>query len=724
MTSRTVADSDAADDGSRDLARSIDRLARRLPEPLQPLAGFAYNYLWSWTPGGRELFRELGAHRFGLSSENPVRFLRDLSEPELLEAATDTRFLELVDRMAAAHAAYFARPDLTGVGPDPIAFLCAEFGVHRSLPVYSGGLGVLAGDMLKEASDQALPFVGVGLLYRRGYFHQRMDRSGWQQEYWIESDPNTMPAVRVTTRDGVPLTITVPIWEGELNAHVWRVQVGRVPLYLLDTEIGENAPLQRWVTARLYEGNRSIRLAQYALLGVGAVRALTAMGIAPALYHLNEGHAAFATLGVASAQLADSPHAANCAQAIEATRDRFVFTTHTPVPAGNESYSNDEVLPVLGRLFAELNFDPHEVVAQGRIHPSDAGEHMGLTPFAIRASRSTNGVSERHGAIARAMWHDMFPMVGTDSVPISHVTNAVHLPTWMSPPMHELLTECFGERWERHAADPAMWKQVDDIDDARLWDVRCIQRDNLVYQVRRKVTVDRLARGEDIDFVQAGRDAFDPDFLTLGFARRLATYKRLNLLIHDAERAISLLDHDTPIQLVFAGKAHPQDDAGKAFAQRMFDLKRVPEVGNKVVFLEDYDLSSATTAVAGCDVWLNLPRPPYEASGTSGMKAAMNGCLNLSVLDGWWMEAYDGTNGWAIDGSVDPDEVAKDERDAASLYDLLEHQVKPLFYERDGRGVPVRWLEMVRASLKTLGPTYCASRMLGDYVAKVYRPTA
>jgi glycogen phosphorylase len=707
-----------ADDGARDLARAIDRLARRLPEPLQPLAEIAYNYEWSWTPGGRELFRALGAHRFGLTNENPVRFLRDLAEPELLAAATDVAYVDRVEQVASTLSERLTRS--SDPEAHPVAFLCAEFGVHRSLPVYSGGLGVLAGDMLKEASDEALPFVGVGLLYRRGYFHQRMDRSGWQQEYWIESDPNTMPAVRVTTHDGQPLAIRVPLWDGELIAHVWRVQVGRVPLYLLDTEIGENVPLQRWVTARLYEGSRTIRLAQYALLGVGAVRALTAMGVKPALYHLNEGHAALATLQVASMQAEHGAHGDHCGEAIERTRSSFVFTTHTPVPAGNETYASDEVLSVLGRLFTDLNFDPHEVLALGRIHPDNAGEHTGLTPLAIRGSRSTNAVSQRHGAVARSMWHEMFPLGSTDDVPITHVTNAVHLPTWMAPPMRRLLTECFGEGWERHASDPGLWKRVDDLDDEALWAVRCEQRENLVYQVRRKVTVDRLARGEDIDFVEAGRDAFDPDYLTLGFARRLATYKRLNLLIHDAERALSLLDHGQPIQLVFAGKAHPQDDAAKVFAQRMFDLKRVPEVGNKVVFLEDYDLSSAGNVVAGCDVWLNLPRPPYEASGTSGMKAAMNGCLNLSVLDGWWMEAYDTTNGWAIDGGVDPDESAKDERDAVALYELLAEKVKPLFYERDERGVPVRWLEMVRASLKTLGPRYCAARMLDDYAEHVY----
>ena len=436
MALRPGADADVTYDGSRDIARAVDRLARRLPEPLQPLASIAYNYRWSWTPGGRELFRDLGSHRFGLENENPVRFLRDLMEKDLLAAATNSAYLERIDVVAADLAADRARP-VQDLGKDgPVAFLCAEFGVHRSLPVYSGGLGVLAGDVLKEASDQALPMVGAGLLYRRGYFHQRMDLSGWQQEYWIESDPNVLPAVRVTGPDGAPLTVTVPIWDGELAAHVWRCDVGRVPLYLLDAEIAENSPLQRWVTSRLYEGNRSIRLAQYALLGVGAVRALEVMGISPSLYHLNEGHAALATLAVAARSARDET--IHCGDAIERSRRRFVFTTHTPVPAGNETYGREEVLSVLGRLFEELHFDPHEVLALGRTHSTSAEENTGLTPLAIRGSRSTNAVSQRHGVIARAMWHEMFPLGSTDDVPISHVTNAVHLPTWMAPPMRRL----------------------------------------------------------------------------------------------------------------------------------------------------------------------------------------------------------------------------------------------------------------------------------------------
>jgi starch phosphorylase len=684
------------------------------------LARIAYDLGWTWTPGGRALFTDLGPHRFELSGENPVRFLRDLPESTLLAAATDDAYLERLAQVGAVLEGVRQMPTRSIGSGGTVAFLCSEFAVHASLPIYSGGLGVLAGDILKEASDQALPFVGVGLLYRRGYFHQRVDRTGWQHEYWIDSDPELRPAVRVTDAEGSPLTVRVPVWESELAAHVWRIDVGRVPLYVLDAEIAENDPIERWVTSRLYEGSRTIRLAQYALLGVGAVRALDAMGIDVSLYHMNEGHAALAT--IANAARSQPPDGARrpLTAALEAGRDRFVFTTHTPVAAGNETYGRDEVLATLGALADDLGFDREELLGLGRVHPTDANEPTGLTPLAIRAARSTNGVSARHGAVARGMWHEMFPRVRTDEVPITHVTNAVHLPTWMAPPMRELLTRHLGDGWEQRAADPTLWQVVDRIPDAELWAARGQMRTDLVDLIRRKTVVDRLARGEDIDFVQAGAAAFDPGFLTIGFARRLAAYKRLHLLVHDAARALGLLDHDRPMQLVFAGKAHPNDDGAKAIAQNMFALKRSPAVGNRVVFVEDYDLRVAGTLVAGCDVWLNLPRPPMEASGTSGMKVALNGGLNLSVLDGWWMEGYDGTNGWAIDGGVDPDEAAKDARDAQQLYDLLEFEVKPLYYDRNEQGIPAGWLERVRASLRTLGPRYSGTRMLDDYVGHIY----
>jgi starch phosphorylase len=582
---------------------------------------------------------------------------------------------------------------------------------------------VLAGDYLKETSDQALDVVGVGLLYRRGYFHQRMDLSGWQHEFWIEANTDQLPAVRVRGADGQPVRVTVPVWEGELAAHVWRVDVGRTPLFLLDAGLEENSPLERWVTARLYEGSPEIRLAQYALLGIGGVRALDAMGITPGLFHLNEGHPALASLEIASrvarSRGGDAPA---LSELLTEGRERFVFTTHTPVPAGNETYEPEQFFSVLGRSVDEMGLSREQLSVQSRFDEHATSEPLGFSPLAIRCSSSTNGVSKRHGEVARAMWNPLFADRAVADVPITHVTNAVHLPTWMAPSMRRLLTTFLGANWERHTSDPALWRQVDEIPDVDLWQARCALRQQLVEMIRRQVVVDRLARGEDVALAESAFDAFDPNLLTIGFARRLATYKRLDLLFHDVDRLRSIIDHEEGAQFIVAGKAHPLDNDAKEVARNMFTMKRGLDLPNRVAFLEDYDLSVAPTLVAGCDLWLNLPRPPLEASGTSGMKAALNGGLNLSVLDGWWCEGYDAQNGWAIDGSPSDDRTLQDEHDAKAFYDLLENEVKPLFFARDANGIPVGWLARVRSSLRSLGPMFSSTRMLNDYVEQIYRP--
>jgi len=703
------------------MRRAIDRLARRLPEPLEDLASISYNYLWSWTPGGSELFSRIDAHRFSLSGSNPVRFLWNLPERDLLRAATDKDLLECLRKVSRRMDNDMRRPTQRTQASGPVAFFCAEFGVHPSMPVYSGGLGVLAGDLLKEASDQAHDVVGVGLLYRRGYFHQRMDTTGWQHEYWIEADTDQLPAVRVRGADGAPLKVTVPVWDGELVAQVWRVNVGRTPLFLLDAELAENNPLERWVSARLYEGSREIRLAQYALLGIGGVRALDAMGITPGLFHLNEGHPALASLEIASQMSSQlTGNRRDLGDLLEVGRDRFVFTTHTPVSAGNETYDPGEFFSVLGRAVDEMGLSREEVASLSRVDAMSTSEPLGLSRLAIRCSRTTNAVSRRHEEVAREMWRPLFSEVEVADVPITHVTNGVHLPTWMAPNMRALLSEFFGPDWERHAHDPGLWNHVDEIPDVDLWRVRCELRLDLVELVRRQIAVDRLGRGEDIAYAEAAFAAFDPTHLTVGFARRLATYKRLDLLFHDVDRLRKIIDHEQGTQFVVAGKAHPLDEEAKNVARNMFAMKRGLDTPNRLVFLEDYDLRVAPQLVAGCDVWLNLPRPPLEASGTSGMKAALNGGLNLSVLDGWWCEGYNGQNGWAIDGSVLDDPAAQDERDAGAFYDLMENEVKPLFFTRDSNGIPTGWLTRLRASLRSLGPHFCATRMSRDYDERIY----
>jgi len=692
--------------GHHDLQRAADALAARIPGPLAPLARLAYNYRWSWTPGGPELFSGIDPARWERCGENPVRLLGEVGRETLERAAADAGLLQRAAAVESAVQADLARPPVADApvpADRPVAYFCAEFGVHRSLPIYSGGLGALAGDILKEVSDRALPFVAVGLLYRQGYFRQRIDAGGWQHEYWVDTDPERLPAALVTGADGEPLTITVPVRDMTVTAQIWRVDVGRVPLYLLDAERPENDLPARWITSRLYIGEPDARLAQYVLLGVGGTRALAALGIEPGLLHLNEGHAAFMSLEPAVAP------------------ERTVFTTHTPVPAGNDTYPPAQVLDALAGVTAELGADAAEVIARGRTRPDDEGEPFGISQLALRTSRAANGVSRRHGEVARDMWKGLWPGTATADVPIGHVTNGVHIPTWLGGPMRELLDRHLGDDWLARAADPATWAPVADIPDADLWAVRSAQRAEFVAWVRGKSVTDRLGRDEPRSYVEAAAGAFDPDALTIGFARRLATYKRLHLLVRDAERALKLLSNGRPVQLVLAGKAHPRDDGGKQMVQHLFSFKWAPEIGGRVVYLDDYDLSSAARMVRGCDVWLNLPRPPLEASGTSGMKSAVNGGLQLSVLDGWWAEGYDGSNGWALPGEEDDDHGAQDHRDAAELHRLLDEEVSREFYERDADGLPRAWLARVKRSLMTNGPEFSATRMVRDYVEKLYR---
>ncbi len=691
--------------GHDDLQRAADALAARIPAPLAPLARLAFNYRWSWTPGGPELFSAVDPARWERCGENPVRLLGEVSPAALERAAGDAALLERAAAVEAAVQADLARPPAEAPVPPehPVAYFCAEFGVHRSLPIYSGGLGALAGDILKEVSDRALPFVAVGLLYRQGYFRQRIDAGGWQHEYWVDTDPERLPAALVTGADGEPLTITVPVRDMTVTAQIWRVDVGRVPLFLLDAERPENDLPARWITSRLYIGEPDARLAQYVLLGVGGTRALAALGIEPGLVHLNEGHAAFMSLEPG------------------ADRERTIFTTHTPVPAGNDTYPPAQVLDALAGVTRERGADSAELIARGRTRPDDEGEPFGISQLALRASRAANGVSRRHGEVARDMWKDLWPGTEPADVPIGHVTNGVHLPTWLGGPMRELLDRHLGEDWLARAADPATWAPVEAIPDADLWAVRSRQRAEFVEYVRGKSVSDRLGRDEPRGYVETAATAFDPDALTIGFARRLATYKRLHLLVRDADRAMKLLSNGRPVQLVMAGKAHPRDDEGKKMVQHLFAFKWAPEIGGRVVYLDDYDLSSAARMVRGCDVWLNLPRPPLEASGTSGMKSAVNGGLQLSVLDGWWAEGYDGTNGWALPGEEDADHGAQDHRDAVELHRLLDEEVSHEFYDRDADGLPRAWLARVKRSLMTNGPEFSATRMVRDYVERFYR---
>jgi glycogen phosphorylase len=706
-------------DGGAELRARAQELAERLPGELAPFARLAFNYRWSWLPGGPELFAALDAERFERCLQNPVRLLQELSGDAIRQACADDGLLARAAELEAQVQADLERPFDERIDPArPVAFLCAEYGVHVSLPVYSGGLGALAGDLLKEASDCAIPLVAVGLMYRKGYFRQRIDAGGWQHEYWVDTDPEREPAALVRGADGEPLTVCVPIYGRPVTARIWRVDVGRVPLFLLDSDVPENGPHERWVTARLYESDSQTRLAQYVLLGSGGVRALRALGIEPGVIHMNEGHPALAPVELAGAATRGG---ASLEDALAEARSRTVFTTHTPVPAGNDSYPADQVHEAVAEVLAQLSMPDEDWLALGRTNPGDPHEPFGVTQAALRMSRAANAVSRRHGEVARDMWNVLWPARGADEVPIGYVTNGVHVPTWVGAPMRALLDRYLGPDWMDRSADASVWARVDDIPGRELWEVRRAQRAQLVAYIARRSATDRLLRGDVHEYVDAAARVFDADTLTLGFARRVATYKRLDLLTRDPEFTFSLLAGDCPVQVVLAGKAHPRDEEAKRSLQRLFGLKYARVIAERVVFLDDYDLSSAALLVRGCDVWMNLPRPPLEASGTSGMKSVINGGLQLSVLDGWWAEGFDGSNGWGLPGDVDHDHHAQDARDAQAFNSALADEVVPLYYERDGEGIPAGWLAKVRASLRTLGPRFSATRMLNEYVDGPYR---
>jgi starch phosphorylase len=704
-------------DGRANLEHAVGELAERLPEAIRSLAFVAYNYRWSWLLDGPEVFRDIDPQAWRRSAGNP-RYVIEVATPRRLqELARDEGYVQRVRALVDAVAADLARPlrPVGGQTARPVAYFCSEFGAHASLALYGGGLGVLAGDTLKAAADLAVPMVGVGLFYRQGYFHQRLDIEGWQHEYWVNADFERLPTVRVTDREQRPLIVDVQVRDRMVHCDIWRVDFGKVPLYLLNTDRADNHPIDRWITARLYIGDRHVRLAQYAVLGIGGVRALQALGIDPILVHHNAGHAALS--GFERARL--RANGGSFAGALADVKQHTVFTTHTPVPAGNEGYSANEVDPVLGGFADSLGIPRGEFYDYGRVSPGNQDDPVSITPLALRTSGAANGVSARHGVVARQMWRPLWPNLPVDEVPITHVTNGVHTPTWMAAPMQRLLDRHLPADWRARVADPAVWEAIDQIPNAELWAVRCELRRELVELVRERSVLDRLSRGEGPEYVEAAAREFDPNVITIGFARRVAAYKRLYLLVRFPERAGHLLgDGPTPVQLIISGKAHPQDHEGKETLKGVFQ-HRGDNVPERVVFLEDYDLQIAPPLVAGVDLWLNLPRPPLEASGTSGMKVVLNGGLNLSVADGWWEEAYDGSNGWNI-VSPDADPHAQDEHDADAFLSLMQNEVVPLFYARGPDGIPHAWVQRMKASMRGLIPRFSAQRMLLDYVSLLY----
>ncbi len=684
------------------------------------------NLRWSWHPQSLDLFRSVDPATWDTVGQDPVRLLGEVSPERLAELAADPAFL---GRLAAAHADlsdYLTTPRwYQGLekAPSSIAYFSPEFGITEVLPQYSGGLGILAGDHLKAASDLGVPIVGVGLLYRAGYFKQSLNAEGWQQERYPPLDPHGLPLTLVTDASGAPVTIGVQMPEGRtLHAHVWRAQVGRVPLLLLDSDVEEDAPGEREVTDRLYGGGTDHRLHQEMLLGIGGVRAIRAWCAltgdpAPEVFHTNEGHAGF--LGVERVRELVA-QGLSFDEAKEAVRAGTVFTTHTPVPAGIDRFPRELISRYFGGDCEMPGVPVDRILELG--DEADASvfnmAHMGL-----RMAQRRNGVAKLHGIVSRGMFADLWPGFDSAEVPITSVTNGVHAPTWVAREVFELAEREIGTSIITEAQG---WEDIAKVADTSIWATRRVLRERLVEEVRRRIKESWLQRGATEAELGWTSSVFDPDVLTIGFARRVPSYKRLTLMMQDPERLTSLLlDPDRPIQLVIAGKAHPADDGGKELVQHIVRFADQHDVRHRIVFLPDYDIGMARYLYGGCDVWLNNPLRPLEACGTSGMKSALNGGLNLSILDGWWDEMYDGENGWAIptaDGVTDPER--RDDLEAQAFYELVEKQVRTRFYDRDDSGIPQRWIDMVRHTLQTTGPKVLASRMVRDYVHLLYTPAA
>jgi starch phosphorylase len=678
------------------------------------LRALAFNLWWTWHPNVIELFRDLDPIGWRETNHNPVAMLERLSRVDLarrvsmlsLENRVNYHYRRLTEYLASERT--WCAEQAGALRHSPIAYFSAEFGLHESMPLYSGGLGVLAGDYLKSASDLGLPLVGIGLFYATGYFRQRLGETGWQQEEYGTTNVETLPLRRVARSDGSPVVVEVPVGGEKLQAGVWLARVGRALLLLLDSNVPLNAPHLQSLTARLYGGDEGTRIRQEILLGIGGLRALRALGIRPSVLHLNEGHCAFAVLERVRERVEEDGIPFD--DALRETALSTAFTTHTPVAAGHDRFAPDLVERELGWLRAGLGIDTGSFMALGRARPQDADEPFCMTVLGLKGARFRNAVSALHGHVARRMWLAVWPGRDEESIPIGHITNGVHVRSWLAPSMNRIYDRKLGADWPARQSDPATWRRLEELDEGELWETHSVLRRNLVNFIERR----------------SRQAAFDPQALTLGFARRVATYKRATLIVSQPDRLASLLAGAArPVQIVVAGKAHPRDEDGKRLIEQVVTLSRDARFAGRLVFLEDYDINLARHLLQGVDVWVNTPLRPLEACGTSGQKVVLNGGLNFSVLDGWWAEAFDNENGFAIGtGMIHVDPAVQWQRDSHSFYDTLEHDVIPLFYDRDQTGLPRRWIARVKHSIETLAWRFNADRMVSDYVRQMYLPAA
>jgi starch phosphorylase len=713
-----------------------------LPERLHTLQTLAYNLWWCWNADAVALFRRINPDLFEALDHSPIRLLGATEQKRFEQLEQDDGFLAHMDRVAAAldhylsartwfHETFLGRAESSRLvdptnlieGDIRVAYFSAEFGIHESVPVYSGGLGVLAGDHLKSASDLGIPLVGVSLMYREGYFRQYLNVDGWQQERYPENDFFTLPLVLEENSDGSPLLVTVPLPGREVRIRVWRVQVGRVPLYLLDANIAENRQEDRGITAQLYGGDQHTRIQQEIILGIGGIRALKALGKMPTVCHMNEGHSAFC--GLERVRMMMEEHRLDFAAAAEAVKAGTCFTTHTPVPAGNDAFPIQMIEQYLGEYLHGMGVDRNTLTTLGRQHPRNEGEPFGMTVLALKMANTSNGVSKLHGSVSRKMWHEIWPGLPTSEVPITSITNGVHTQSWLSPEIGQLYDRYLGVQWEEKPTEFAIWKRVEQIPDAELWRTHERGRERLVAFARQRLRAQLKRRGSPPSEVESADEVLDPDALTIGFARRFATYKRGDLIFRNPDRIKALLnDSKRPVQIIFSGKAHPKDQGGKELIARVVQMARRPEFRRHVVFLEDYDMNVARHLVQGVDVWLNNPRRPLEASGTSGMKVPCNGGLNLSILDGWWVEGYDGDNGWVIGAGEEYTDLGyQDDVESRALYDLIEQDIAPLFYTRGNDGLPRGWIRRMKRSIMTLVPVFNTNRMVEEYTERCYLPS-
>ncbi|MBP9502141.1 MAG: alpha-glucan family phosphorylase [Candidatus Promineofilum sp.] len=694
-----------------------------MPSKLQRLPELAYNVWWSWNAEARDIFRRLDYPLWRRTQHNPVRVLRLVSEQTLLARAQDASFLRRYNKvmmdydraMENGHSWFHVTyPQLT---QKTIAYFSFEFGLHSSLPIYSGGLGILAGDHAKEASDLGLPFVGVGFLYPQGYFRQHVPSHGWQEAVYEPIDYTNVPILPVRRDDGQEMRISVPMDSRVVHARIWRVQVGRVPLFLMDTDVPENAPWDRELSARLYSGDNEMRIRQEIMLGVGGVRLLDLLGYDPAVLHMNEGHSAFLLLETIRRGVAEG---LSFAEAAERTKAQTIFTTHTPVPAGHDVFPFHLMDKYFYGFWERLGITREEFLALGW-HAEPWGEAFNMTVLALRLAGQFNGVSKLHGKVSRQMWQHIWPGRTEDEVPITSVTNGVHVPGWTAGEMRYIFNKYLGADWEEHHDDPVLWERLADVPDEELWRVHVTLKAKLMSYLRsraRRAWVDGMC---DPTEVLVGGTLLDPDALTIGFARRFATYKRASLLFTDMDRLQNiLLNMHRPVQVIFAGKAHPADEPGKQLIQQVYMMAKANQFGGRVAFVEDYDMHSARYFKQGVDVWLNTPRRPREASGTSGMKASLNGIPNLSILDGWWVEGYNGANGWCIEDREYAGTEEQDYNDAQALYRILEEEVVPLYYTQDRDGVPRGWVEIMREAIRSNAWRFSTRRMVKEYTTELY----